>query len=71
MEKDPKDCFNEELYRNYKRNDTLINFDNIPLEIRQNIVNEFDNTEPSTKQKLYKYLVEKKMINLLEVIDEF
>ena len=71
LEKDPKDCFNEELYRNYKRNDTLINFDNIPLEIRQNIVNEFDNTEPSTKQKLYKYLVEKKMINLLEVIDEF
>ena len=69
--RDPKDCFNEEVYRNYQRNDTLINFDNIPENIRQNIVTEYDNSQPSTKQKLYKYMVEKKLINLLEVIDEF
>ena len=69
--RDPKDCFNEEVYRNYQRNDTLINFDNIPENIRQNIVAEYDNSQPSTKQKLYKYMVEKKLINLLEVIDEF
>lgn len=71
LDQDPKVCFSEEVYRNYQRNDTLINFDRIPENIRLNIVSEYENTQPSTKQKLYKYFVEKKMINLLEVIDEF
>lgn len=71
LEQDPRICFNEEIYRNYQRNDILINFDNIPEKIRNDIVNEYEETKPASKQKLYKYMVEHKLINLLEVIDEF
>lgn len=71
LEQDPRICFTEEVYRNFQRNDLLINFDRIPEKIRLNIVSEYENAKPSTKQQLYKYFVEKKMINLLEVIDEF
>lgn len=71
LEQDPKVCFEEEVYRNFVRNDLLINFDNIPAEIRASIVEEFDNTKPSTKQKLYKYLVENKLMALLDCIEDF
>lgn len=71
LEQDPSISFTEEVYRNYQRNDLLINFDRIPENIRLNIVEEYEKTQPSSKQKMYKYFVEKKMINLLEVIDEF
>jgi 5'-3' exonuclease len=71
LEQDPKVCFTDEIYRNFVRNDLLINFDNIPTEIRENIVEEFDNTKPSTKQKLYKYLVENKLMSLLDCIEDF
>jgi len=71
LENSPKDCLSEEEYRNYIRNDTLINFDNIPTAIKENIIKEYDESKPSTKQKLYKYFVENRLINLLECIEDF
>ena len=71
LENSPKDCLSEEEYRNYIRNDTLINFDNIPTAIKENIIKEYDESKPSTKQKLYKYFVENKLISLLECIEDF
>lgn len=72
IEQDPKDfCESEEVYRNYKRNDLLINFDNIPENIRNEIVVEYESAKPATKQKLYKYFVENRLVNLLECIEEF
>jgi hypothetical protein len=71
MESDVKTVMDEETYRNYLRNDLLINFDNIPEQLRQSIVDEYDSVKGNSKQKLYNYLVSNKMVSLLEVIDEF
>ena len=71
LEQDPRICFNEEVYRNYQRNDLLINFENIPNPLRSTIVEQYESSSPSSKQKLYKYLVSNKLITLLEVIEEF
>lgn len=71
LEQDPKDFCNEEMLRNYKRNQMLIDFDYIPEDIRQQIISEFDRIKPATKQNLYKYFVSKKLISLLECIEEF
>jgi len=71
LDQDPKICFDVDVYERYKLNETLISFDSIPENIRLNIVDEYENAQPSNRQKMYKYFVEKKMINLLEVIDEF
>ena len=71
LDADPKTALEEEFYRNYIRNDTLINFENIPEDIRLNIINEYDTVEKASRQTLYTYLIENKLISLLEVIDEF
>jgi len=71
LEQDPKSCFTEEVYRNYVRNDMLINFDHIPENIKSDIVNEYETFVPSSKQKLYKYFVENKLITLIDCIEDF
>lgn len=72
LEQDPKTfCESEEIYNNFKRNDLLINFDNIPKEIRDNIINEFESSQIPSKQKLYKYLLNNKLVSLLECIEDF
>jgi 5'-3' exonuclease len=71
LDQDPKECFTEEVYRNYTRNDMLINFDYIPDNIKNDIVNEYETFKPSTKQKLYKYFVENRLITLIDCIEDF
>lgn len=71
LEKDPKECFSEEIYRNYKRNQILIDFDYIPKGLKEEIIHKFDTTTKKSKQDLYKYFVSNRMINLLESIEDF
>lgn len=71
IEQAPKECFTEDVYRNYLRNETLISFDKIPEDIGKAIITEYENCKQATKQTMYKYFLEKKLITLLEVIDEF
>nr|QMP83747.1 MAG: ribonuclease H [Caudoviricetes sp.] len=71
LDQEPKTILAEELYRNYVRNDMLINFDNIPIDIKNRIIEEYDTNKPKSKKCLYKYFLDKKLINLLEVIEEF
>lgn len=71
IEQNPKDCFTEEVYKNYQRNDVLINFDNIPEELTNKIITKFDTVKPNPKQKMYEYFVENEMINFINCIEDF
>lgn len=64
-------CESEEILRNYHRNNMLINLDEIPGNISESISNEFDTSIPASKQTLYKYLLNNKLINLLTDINDF
>lgn len=64
-------CTNEILLRGYKRNQMLVDLDYIPENIKKAIVDTFDNTKVGSKQKLLNYFIEKKLRNLIEVLDEF
>lgn len=64
-------CTNEILLRGYKRNQMLVDLDYIPENIKKAIVDTFDNTKVGSKQKLLNYFIEKKLKNLIEVLDEF
>lgn len=64
-------CTNETLLRGYKRNQMLVDLDYIPENIKKAIVDTFDNTKVGSKQKLLNYFIEKKLRNLIEVLDEF
>ena len=78
MEKwEPKDLFqlakcNKDTWvRNWQRNETLINLDKIPDDIRNDIVKEFKNAPTGNRSKLFNYFVEKKLNNLIQSIGDF
>ena len=72
LRKTPEEfCVNDTMLRGYKRNQMLVDLDYIPDAIQQQIVESYENTKPSTRQKMFNYFIEKRLSNLMEVIDEF
>jgi hypothetical protein len=61
---------NESIKANFIRNSTLIDLSFTPKEIRENIINTYEETKPA-KGKLLNYFIEHKLKNLMEVIEEF
>jgi len=61
----------EEQLLNYKRNRILIDFNFIPLDIKTNIIAEYENITPSPRKNIYKYMVKNKLSMLLEHIGDF
>lgn len=68
FEEMPKD---EEFKRNYDRNRTLINFECIPTNIYDRIINSYNEKPFKDKSKLLDFFVQNRMKNMLEVIEEF
>jgi hypothetical protein len=56
---------------NFGRNQTLIDLTFIPQEIKEKIINTFEETIPAKRNKLLNYFIEHKLKNLMEVIEEF
>lgn len=61
----------EELFRNYKRNEQLIDLTFIPPDIKQRIINEYEAQKDKNRAKLFNYFVSHKLKNLMENINEF
>ena len=55
----------------YSRNQTLIDLRNIPGEIKQKIINTYEETKPASKGKILDYLIANKLKSLIDVIEEF
>lgn len=64
-------CTNDSMLRGYKRNQMLVDLDFIPEEITTAIVEAFDAAKPSNRQRMLNYFIEKRLKNLISVIDEF
>ena len=63
--------YNDTDKTNFSRNSTLIDLTKIPEEIKQKIINTYDETKPASRQKLLNYFIEHKLKNLMDVIEEF
>jgi hypothetical protein len=63
--------YSESDKTNYSRNATLIDLTLIPKEIKEKIINTYDETKPASRQKLLNYFIEHKLKNLMDVIEEF
>lgn len=70
-EQDLKNILTEDQYRNYMRNNLLINLSMIPQDIKFQILHRYETYTAKTKHDLYKYLVSNKMIRLLDCIEDF
>ena len=74
---EPKDlfqlakCNRDTWMHNWQRNETLINLDKIPSDIRDKILREFNNAPTGNRSKLFNYFVEKKLNNLIQSIGDF
>lgn len=71
LESDLKEVLTEEQYNNYMRNDTLINFEHIPKNIREAIIEQYETAQPNPRNHLYKYFVTNKLVNLLDSLEDF
>ena len=59
------------IQANWMRNATLIDLTFIPVEIKEQIINTYEETKPASRQRLLNYFMEHKLKNLLEVIEDF
>ena len=64
IEKDDK------YYRNYLRNQTLIDLEMIPNDVRESIRQEFKNANP-VRGKVFDYLTKYRLRELLDHIEDF
>ena len=59
-------------YRNYQRNETLIDLTKTPQDLKQKIINNYEEQDPwNNKGKVFPYLVSKRMNQLIESVQEF
>lgn len=69
--KEPQEVFSHEQLRNWNRNRTLIDLEMIPDDIREQILDQFNDQENRDRSRLFNYFIANKLKNLTEKIGEF
>jgi len=65
------EVMDSEVYRNYQRNKTLIDLNEIPENLSTSIINKFNNTKKPMQMKVLNYLIKKRCNQLIECVEEF
>ena len=71
MNQAPEEFCNDEMLRNFKRNEMLIDLNLIPETLKQSILDTYENAKGHSRQVFMNYMIANRLKNLLEVIDEF
>jgi hypothetical protein len=71
MNQSPEDFCNEEMLRNFRRNEMLIDLTKIPESLKQTILDTYESSKCHTRQEFMNYMISNRLKNLIEVIDEF
>jgi hypothetical protein len=71
MEKDYTNWDDETAKTGFSRNQVLIDLSHIPDDIKSKIINSYEETKPAAKGKILEYFIANKLMNLMEVIEEF
>jgi len=71
VDKEPEDFCDDNMLRNYRRNEVLVDLDMVPSEIVSKINEAYDNYMPAKKRGLLNYFIKFKLKNLVEHIGEF
>ena len=65
------DDLQDEVKRNYQRNDKLINLDNVPEILEKVIMDEFTKAPCGDRSKLLNYFIQSRLKELIESIGDF
>jgi hypothetical protein len=66
-----KSVMDDDTYRNYQRNKTLIDLTEVPTSVKENIINTFEDTKVPMKMKVLNYLIKKRCNLLIDSVEEF
>jgi 5'-3' exonuclease len=67
----PEEFCNDEMLRNFKRNEMLIDLTKIPERLKESIIDTYENSKGHSKSVFMNYMIANRLKNLIEVIDEF
>lgn len=71
IEKNPKEFCNEEMLRNYQRNQRLIDLTFVPSNIQDKIIQQFKDVKCGNRSGLLNYFIKNRLKNLTESLSEF
>jgi hypothetical protein len=71
LNQSPEEFCNDDMLRNYKRNELLIDLTKIPEALQKSIIDTYESSVGHPKQKFMNYMIANKLKNLLEVVHEF
>lgn len=67
----PEDFCNEQMLRNYKRNEMLVDLTKTPIAIKEEIIDTFENYQTPPRSGLMNYFIKKRLKGLMESIQDF
>jgi hypothetical protein len=68
---DLKNAMDSETYRNYQRNELLIDLSKIPQDIKEQIINTYETQDMAPRARILDYLIKKRCNLLVESVSEF
>ena len=68
---DPKIFCDHQMMKGYSRNRTLVDFTYIPLPLKDDIIETYNDYELKDRSKLLDYFIDNQLKNLMEHIGEF
>jgi 5'-3' exonuclease len=71
MNQDPKEFCTEEMFRNFSRNETLIDLSKIPQKLTEQILHTHESAVIHSKQEFMNYMIANRLKNLIESLDDF
>ena len=71
MNQSPEEFCSDEMLRNFKRNEMLIDLTKIPENLKTAILDTYETAKGKTRQEFMNYMIANRLKNLIEVIDEF
>ena len=71
MNQEAKEFCNEDMLRNFSRNEMLIDLTKIPERLTNEILHTYENAIGHSKQDFLNYMIANRLKNLIEVLDDF
>ena len=71
LKQEPAEFCDDNMMRNFKRNEQLVDLEMIPNKISSEIINQFENYKVPERRGLLNYFIKNKLKNLMDVIGEF
>ena len=71
MNQEAKDFCNEDMLRNFSRNEMLIDLTKIPERLANEILHTYESAIGHSKQDFLNYMIANRLKNLIEVLDDF